>query len=112
MKIYQIHEYYGDWEDFRDYIRSSYLSKEKAIADKKQREEKEKQLTRCNRCPLYDYDLEESLQIIKAKEYCEDYELFDKNQHNPELYEEGDCVNWNPKYDESTFEIKEVEVIE
>lgn len=30
MKIYQLHEYKGEWEDFRDIIIGSYLRKQRA----------------------------------------------------------------------------------
>ena len=36
MKIYQIHDYGGEWEDRFDYIVGSYLSKEKADAEMEQ----------------------------------------------------------------------------
>lgn len=32
MTIYQIHEYSGEYEDYRDYIVGSYLNREKATA--------------------------------------------------------------------------------
>jgi len=41
MKIYQIHERGGEWEDYYDYIASSYLSEEKAIAEKERLEKEQ-----------------------------------------------------------------------
>ena len=41
MKIYQIHEYGGEWEDKYDLIVASYLSKEKAIAEKERLEKEQ-----------------------------------------------------------------------
>lgn len=112
MKIYQLHEYSGEWEDFRDHIRGSYLRKERAEEEKVKAEEFEKILVersdRCNKCPFIDYDnafLKINELIQKCSDYCSLVEL-----------EETDyginCQNYYHCWDESTFEIKEVEVEE
>ena len=123
MKIYQIHKYGGHWEDRYDYIVGSYLSEAKAIKEKEQLEQEEKIKRKCNSCPLYFCeddcigdceDCEEcnNYRIDKAKKYCDRYESFDKNKHNPEEYYENDqCVNFWLE-DESCFRIEDVEVIE
>ena len=46
MKIYQLHEYSGVWEDFHDYIRGSYLRKERAEKEKVKAEAEEKELAK------------------------------------------------------------------
>lgn len=53
MKIYQIHEWGGEWEDRYDYIVSSYLSKEKAEAEKERLEKEQAGIMKCNECPIY-----------------------------------------------------------
>lgn len=110
FKIYQIHEYGGQWaEDAFDYIVESYLSEEKAITKKEKLEIEEQELRslylKCCDCPLHSDD--------KMKEYCDRYEPFDKNKHSLDEFD-GDesCVNFTWHYDDSYFRIEEVEVIE
>lgn len=109
FKIYQIHEYGGQWEDSYDYIVGSYLSKEKAEVEKDRLVKEEQDLldlyTKCCNCPLYSDD--------KMKEYCDRYEPFDKNKHSLDEFD-GDeyCVNLAWYHDDSYFKIEEVEVIE
>ena len=43
MKIYQLHERGGEWEDYYDYIRGSFLRKERAIEEKIKAEVKQKE---------------------------------------------------------------------
>lgn len=113
MKIYQVHEHNGQWEDYRDYIVGSYLSKERAIAEKEQLEKEEKDMLewslRCHECPLHiSYD-----EDIDINKYCNKYEPFDPSKHNlDDYYGDEECVNeyWN--HDDSWFTIEEVEVIE
>lgn len=38
MKIYQIHEYGGEWKDSYDFIVGSFVSRERAILEKKRLE--------------------------------------------------------------------------
>lgn len=113
FKIYQIHECGGQWEDSYDFIRSSYLSKEKAEAEMERMKKEEKYLLdwslRCHECPLRIHS-EESVDMSK---YCDKYEPFDESKHDLDEYD-GDekCVNeyWN--HEDSWFKIEEVEVIE
>lgn len=114
MKIYQIHEYGGEWEDKYDYIVGSYLSEKKAIIKKEQLEKEEKIRQKCNSCPLYycqeecdnncDGCLDRSIQKIKT--YCNKYEPFNKKEGSMK------CINFTHNYEESYFRIEEVEVIE
>lgn len=113
MKIYQIHEYGGEWEDSYDYIVGSYLLKEKAI-DEKERLEKEEEYLRaliykCRRCPLRHYIKSN----INIEQYCNEYEPFDINKHDSEEYDENDkCVNYYYHHESSWYKIEEVNVIE
>lgn len=109
MKIYQIHEYGGEWECSFDYIVSSYLSKDKAIAEKERLELEEEKRQKCNSCPLYfcerecdsDCDECEKHKSEKAREYCDRYKP------------NGDsCSNRDFRFSDSFFKIEEVEVIE
>lgn len=115
MKIYQIHEYGGEWGDKYDFIVASYLSKEKAIAEKerlkKEQEDFIKQVEKCYECPLYNKDRN----INDVGKYCDDYEPFEEGVHDPDEYDESDlCVNYTYRYslDDSLYRIEEVEVIE
>ena len=110
MKIYQIHEWGGEWEDRYDYIVGSYLLEEKAIAEKERLEAEEKEAAKCNICPLYfcepdcngDCEDCDNLRIDKAKKYCDRYKQSDY----------GKCENFYLKLYDGHFNIEEVEVIE
>ena len=110
MKIYQLHEYSGEWEDFRDYICGSYLRKERAEEEKVKAETEEKRLMEYSKRCLYCPFLEEEADVLKDllsehSDYCSEMKL--------EATEYGySCQNYFVKYDNSTFEIKEVEVEE
>lgn len=105
MKIYQIHKYTGLYENFRDYIISSYLDYNKALIEKerlvKEKLELQEQAKKCNDCPFIggwsveafpDYCEKSSLKDTKCGIECDNY-----------------CYsNW----DDATFEIVEVNVIE
>lgn len=110
MKIYQLHECGGEWEDYHDYIIGSYLRKERAEEEKAKAEAKEKELVqnsrKCNRCPFLDYpplDLNDLL--IKHPDYCTEAKL-EKGDYGIE------CDNYYQHWDELDFYIKEVEVEE
>ena len=110
MKIYQLHEYSGEWEDFRDRIIGSYLRKEKAEEEKSKAEAKEKALTehndRCADCPfLYATIAAVDGLLDEYPDYCNESKL-----HEDECGIE--CDNYYSHFYTSTFEIKEVEVEE
>ncbi len=112
MKIYQIHKYGGEWEDRFDYIVSSYLSEDKAIAEKNRLEQEEKIRQMCNSCPLYfcedecNEDCEECNKhtVEKTKAYCDRYKPFNEKKH--------ECANRDFRFSDNSFRIEEVEVIE
>ena len=111
MKIYQIHEYGGELEDYRDYVVGSYLLYEKANAEKERLEHEEEQLRKCGSCPLYfcpdncNYDCEDCLdyRVEKAKEYCDMYEYSEDKDR---------CTNRCFRFYDINYRIEEVEVIE
>jgi hypothetical protein len=111
MKIYQLHEYYGEWEDRGDYICGSYLRRERAEEEKTKAEELEKYLiersNRCYNCPFMDDDLFLSVKDIIAKHpvYCNDAKLNNTDYGIS-------CENYYMKHDSSFFKIEEVEVEE
>lgn len=111
MKIYQLHEYSGEWEDATDYIRGSYLRKERAEEEKAKAEEFEKILRersdKCNKCPVFCEDpfLSATDLIEKHSDYCDLMELDDSDYG-------VNCMNYAFKWDFSTFKIVEVEVEE
>ena len=110
MKIYQIHEYSGKWEDFRDIIVGSYLRKERAEEELLILEQEEKvyleNKLKCLNCPFI-WDDEEKLDILLSlhQDYCAKRSLT------------GDdygirCENYTSYHDNRTYRIKEVEVEE
>ena len=120
MKIYQIHDYGGEWEDRFDYIVGSYFSKDKARMEMGRLEEEEDLARKCNSCPLYfcptdcDGNCNQCDNFIeKAKQYCDRYEVFDENKHDPEEYDKNSkCINYDYHMDDHFLRIEEVDVIE
>ena len=119
MKIYQIHDYGGEWEDRFDYIVVSYFSKQKAETEMERLKSEEELARKCNSCPLYfcpmkcDKDCDQCNAIELAKQYCDRYEPFDENKHDPEEYDKYDkCINYDYHMDDHFFRIEEVDVIE
>lgn len=119
-KIYQIHEYGGQWEDAYDYIVSSYFSENKAITEKERLEKEEEDRRKCNSCPLYfcedncDNNCKKcgKRRVEKARIYCSRYEPFDASKHSSEEYCSSDkCINYDYG-EESFFRIEEVEISE
>ena len=108
MKIYQLHEYSGCYEDFCDRIIGSYLRKERAEEEQVKAETEERELTaqskKCYKCP-YLYDAYISNDELLS--YCPKAKL-EKNEFDNDI----DCQNYHLHWDEATFEIKEVEVEE
>lgn len=112
MKIYQLHEYSGELEDFRDRIIGSYFTKERAEEEMAKVEEKEKLLLdrsrKCNNCPLFSLDnafAEINDVIQKNSSYCNDLNLKVTD-------DDVDCQNYYHHWDEVTFKVVEVEVEE
>lgn len=110
MKIYQLHKYSGEWEDFHDYIIGSYLKKERAEEEKKKAEAEEKELIershRCANCPFLEEDFKNLNDLLSEyPDYCTEAKLEDEDYGI-------DCENYYTHWDESTFEILEVEVEE
>jgi hypothetical protein len=115
MKIHQIHEYGGSYEDYCDRIVGTYLLEPKAIAEKERLEAIEAEHEKCRNCPLYvclddnndfcNNDCGESCHkhiLSNIAKYCDKYE------------DDGDdhCTQHYWYRDSRTYEIKEVDVIE
>lgn len=112
MKIYQLHEYGGEWEDSYDYLIGSYLHKERAEEEKLKAEALEKKLVeqhnRCNNdCPFIGepYNTRHTL-LTMWNGFCNEAQLEDYG--DGEIY----CKNMYFHWDISSFKIKEVEVEE
>ena len=110
MKIYQLHEIGGEWEDRYDYIIGSYLRKERAEEEKTKAETEEKKLVehskRCNRCPFLEVNHDELYDLLlEFPDYCEEIELEDADYGMS-------CLSYYSHWYKSTFYIKEVEVEE
>jgi len=121
MKIYQIHEYGGSYEDTYNYIRFTYLDKEKAQIKKEELEAQELIDRKCSSCPL-DYcptnctedccNCNEVNKLKNTTEYCDRFEI-----ERIEFEDSSDdnyikCKNYSSHYDNNTYEIEEIDVIE
>lgn len=110
MKIYQLHEYGGEWEESYDYIIGSYFRRERAEEEKAKSELKykeDRELSRhCSNCPLVeDWSLDDTV-AKKCKEYCDRFKYVD-------VGDDGfDCGNYVGLWTDSHFKIEEVEVEE
>ena len=117
MKVYQIHEYGGVWEDRFDYIRYSYLDEEKAIDKLKELEEEEKLAVQCRNCPLVycPNDCDKNCNECNS-DRMKEMALKRCNRFIPLKDEDGEWICNNDRYnrgwDDSYFKICEVEVIE
>nr|DAM46358.1 MAG TPA: hypothetical protein [Bacteriophage sp.] len=110
MIIYQIHKYEGDYEDYSDTIVSSYLDYNKALSEKERLEQEELSLReqgkKCAECPYISgcWSIIKGLTNIHS-DYC--------NEASLENTEYGvECDNYFSHWDDVTFEIVEVDVIE
>lgn len=93
MKIYQVHEMGGEWEDYFDRIIGTFIKKENA----------EKVKAYCEK------SVNEMREQSKKCLHCDEENRCDKWKHDGQ----GDCDNaiLNLSYDEDrTYEIKEVEI--
>ena len=111
MKIYQLHEYSGEYEDFRDYIIGSYLRKERAEEEKAKAEALEKefqeQSKKCANCPFVCEDFSNlNGLLMKHPDYCEKAKGLEEYEFG--IYCDAQYVHW----DDATYKIKEVEVEE
>ena len=112
MIIYQIHECSGEYEYYRDYIVGSYLDKEKAIARMEELQHievgRQAQSEYCSACPICDT-------VTMAEDFDTAVKMCSMYCQNAKITEDVygyDCVNYCSSWDEATYEIKEVEVIE
>lgn len=110
MKIYQIHEYEGWYQDYNDRIIASYLNYNKALKEKERLVKEELKLQeqgkKCAECPFISgcWSTTKDLTNIYS-DYC--------NEASLEETEYGiECNNYYSYWDDVTFEIVEVEVIE
>lgn len=117
IKIYQLHQYIGEWDELSSCVVGSYLHKERAEEEKKIREEKVRkhieQAELCENCPLLDVlsgGLSKS-EIESTSEKCKKHcGLFEQ------VIDDGilDCKNWvsGSFFGFPSFVIEEIEVEE
>ena len=112
MKIYQLHEHSGCYEDYRDIIIGSYLKKKRAQEEKAKAEAREKELRehsdKCRDCPfIWDMDSLDNLNnfLSMYPNYCSEMAL-------EESYDCINCTSFYSKWDDCTYKIVEVEVEE
>lgn len=122
MKVYQIHEYGGEWEGSYDYIRFTYLSEDKAKLKLKKLEDQELLARMCKNCPL-DYcssycegehaceTCNEKERIKEAKNYCKRCDI-EKIKDDCSKYAYIQCTNNSWHHEDSYFRIEEIDVIE
>ena len=116
MKIYQVHEHGGEYEDYYDWIVGSYLRKERAKEHKRELEENEKTLEgrskKCANCPFLDEDINVLPNLLaKYSDYCNNFELYNE-LYDGEDFEDIYCKNMYEHWNSSWFTIEEVEVEE
>ena len=112
MKIYQLHEYSVDYEDFRDWIYGSYLRRERAEEELRKAEAGqlalEERSIKCGDCPFIgESSAAMEKVLVEYPDYCNDKELY--------IDDYDDCIecqNFYCRWDTATYEIKEVEVEE
>lgn len=117
-KIYEIHEYGGEWEMSFDYIVERWFDKkmaEQRLAELKHDHELYMVYAkRCMACPLYSNRSEHTHDDVKNGVYCNHYEPFDRNRHDTEEYDEScKCVNYITRYylmEYCNYKIVEAEV--
>ena len=115
MKIYQIHEFSGAYEDFRDYIVGTYLHKDRAEKEMQALIENEgvhlRTYEKCLECPIEDLEVvgDDALEVMRktCAKYCDQAQIYE------DVYG-FECENNAANYfeDEKIYELKEVEVIE
>lgn len=112
MKIYQIHEHYGEYEDYLDRIVGSYLNEDKAqleLMNLRVRErERQVESEKCSNCPIIENCIQaETIDVVTrvAREYCDQADI------TSDLYG-YECNNYCAHWDETIYEIKEIEVEE
>ena len=115
MKIYQIHETGGEYEDYFDYIVGTYLYQDKAELEMQRlidaEEIRQKQYKKCQECPINDFDIiaDNPFDVIRkaCQKYCSHSEVVEDIE-----YDEFFCENQASYWDDKNYELKEVEVIE
>ena len=112
MKIYQLHEHSGEWEDYRDRIIGSYLRKERAEEEKTKAEWKEKELIeqseKCSNCPFIGENTIEDVNhlfLVEYPNYC-DKAILETDEYGTSC--ENSYLHWY----KASFKIEEVEVEE
>ena len=114
MKIYQIHEYTGEYvEDYQDRIVGSYLRKEKAFAklEELERNEAERRIKNgyCSSCPINSSDADvDTFDVVikKCSMHCPHAEIV------KDEFFGYDCKNDGDYWGDAEYDIEEVEVEE
>lgn len=118
MKIYQIHESSGMYDDYIERIVGSYLNKEKAIAKmeelKRINKKKLNQCDKCSECPIWEIDISDTLNSIMKKcfKHCRKARIKEEYSWYYEKSYEYYCDNYQGYCEECDYTIEEVEVEE
>ena len=110
MKIYQLHKYGGEFEEYYDDIIGTYLRKERAEDERNKAYDEHEQLRKqwryCARCPLCDDWYLNDKTKEKCKQYCEKFKPVEFG------FDGFTCDNYVGRWEEAYFRIEEEEVIE
>lgn len=121
MKVYQLHESGGQWEDYFDYIVGTYLDKQKAEIKQKELEAQEIIDRKCDNCLLYhcpfdcDMDCEDCTKDTMIERAMKDCNRCDAIKTEDVNSPDGYCVsckNQSLHCEDKYFRIEEVDVIE
>ena len=126
MKIYQIHEYGGEYEDKFDIIHSTYLNHEKANSVMEKLKSRLSDCKICDHCVVYndcpdlcgyddcsDCENDKCISIRKkyVEEHCDKADIvIDEDEYEKYLICKNKVVS--NYYDDSDYKIEEEEVIE
>lgn len=116
MIIYQIHEYYGEYEDACDEIVGTFLHEERAVKELVALEQKERsrrmQSEKCTFCPCHNHDYESVEEIMEnSRKYCSDFDsltITDNDGNVEAIY----CCNCLYNVGNTRYKIEKIEVNE
>ena len=121
MKCHIIFESSGEWEEYREYVNSVYLDKDKAFKELNRLKEEQKISEKCDNCygvqHFYDssdlknrgYDKNSINDYFKeiAEEYCDRAKIYIDKEYNSVR-----CDNRISSYEQYDYRIEPMEIIE
>lgn len=122
MKIYQLHEYSGEFDSYNDHLVGTYALKLRAELEMEKLIERNNQASKCNNCPIIycpddcqlDCDDNERCDKYRIEEATKLCDRFLPSTRTCSFDDDSDtltCENYSYWY-EYEYKVKEVEVIE